>query len=1289
MAENFDLFVFEHCDSMLDILVDPDVTVVAAVGQTVLDYPDPPGGSCDLGILSGELLNGGFSTADVRISMDPDAGVGTTFTLQFTATFEELPADFNGGTLAANHIYFGASDQTGPCAGIFISQIGIAYTGSVHHVANDLVADAPLTVIPGSANLIELDTLLTFRLVVDGPNGVVYLYVTPQADISTNGHRLVAVLPALDATQMGFTPIDQAFISVRGTTLLPSRLGLDEWKMSSALLIPNIPPVASAGTDQAVRICSIAELDGTASFDAEGLALTYQWRLINAPLGSAFLVLGNDGRTLPLLIPTGFTNLFHSNSLGLAHADEELQVGDVLLLDSIAYTIQSIGTDGDGFYVDVGGEILPEPSSGKPFRVLRQYGVSNATEPKPTFLPDVLGFYRFDLVVSDGEFFSQPSVVVVNVVDSPLPRGVVPNTDFIFDYLSDYWSLLEDRAPIGTFWSALAQVTAAELYTLWQHDYSKSLRDIQRTFLRRWLHYDLLLGEPIPELTTLRLLYGGVETALIAGAAGANANGTSFRISSAFHEPHTITVVSANPVVMQTLQREVQNRLLELDDRYVVELQTRRFPSDFYHRLRINAPFPFTITSSTGPVFQNGTNGNPAGTGAVQSARVFRIAGDTGLKGVDAREDDLLILGTEAYRIQQVIRSTPVNSPEASDWELLTKDDLPLGGGTIPFTLSGWVRSELLDFHAGLVSQGDSLHFEIAGGDTTVLAQTTALGVNEGQPSQLGFTITADIGAAAADSGARVGLAKIVRRTYLPIHESVVDVPTLSRLIVVEDDQETLRRNLDFFIEDFRGRHCFRFESGQTGGPDVWEEEDPPDRLWAEFSYLDNNPTIEANFGLLAEVSIDQIAALPGDVDYLSAVRGIWYAYINGPTMFNLRVGAQILLGLPFAEESGVIEEIRTDFSPTQGRILVRDAERTEIVRSYTFPKTLALEVNPDTGEVYAQGDSIRQFAPLVEGVEIVDWVKDPRWFEGLINQGIFNEVEKYHTFLVRVDSVAFGLESLSFVQDFILKIKPTITYPLFLVSQDLGNDTEINVIDELETTVTVELLDTICGALNPFSTSFDDARAGGGGYWNQFDTDSDDGTPPPTFPTEDTVEWAFDRDIVCPLDEVESHATQVFAGTALASTGVNFVPGEDLYNVSRFLESGPFVVANGATGESITLNAGGTIPDAGTIDRVRVLISGGPGADPAGYEVVIAVNGVDEIVQAFTSVARFTDVSFVVSEAVVATNTITARIRHAGGAPRSPAWTHVRVEVYANLGAWAGGDSLDAGNYGFARTLA
>lgn len=1292
MAENFDLFNFEHCDSMLDILADLIISVVDAGGQLVPNYPDPappPETTCDLGVLSGELLNGGFPTADVRISAEPTAGVGVRWTAEWVVTFEELPEDFSN--LVNNHVYFGASDAGGPCAGLFISQIGIAYTGSVHHSAGNLVTDSAVTTIPGSSQYIELGVETVIRIVVDGVEGVVYVFYTPSSVVAVDGHRLIAILPALNAADMGTPPIDQGFVSVRGTTLLPSRIALDAWRMASTLLIPNRPPVADAGADQALRICSIAQLDGSASFDPEGEVLSFDWRLINAPLGSAFLVAGNDGRTFPLGPPTGFTDKFHSASLGVAHAAEPLVAGDVLLLDSVVYDIVSTGSDINGFFVLVSEETIPEPQTGRPYRVLRQYGISGPATPKPTFLPDVLGFYRFDLTVNDGDLDSQTAVVVVNVVDSPLPRGLVHNADFLFNYLSDYWSLLEDRGPIATFWGALVQVTSAELYTLWQHDYSKSLRDIQRTFLRRWLHYDLLLAEPLPELTTLRLLYGGVRTNQVSVSAGANANGTVFRIASAFHSTTTITIASTNPVFPATLATELRNRLAELDSRYTVDLVTERQGGGFFQWLRINAPFPFTISNSTGPVFLNGTNGAPTGTGMPQSSRVLRVSGP-GLDGVDVQEDDLLILGAEAYRVQHVIRFDPVNVGEVSDRDIVLKDDIPLDG-PVNWTLSGYVRSELLDFYNGLLSLGDAVFFEVVAlqsGDETILAETTALGVAAGQESQLGFVITAEIGAAVADPGRfAVRLAKTLRRTYLPIDESVVDVPTLSATIIIENDEETLRRNLDFFIEDYRGWHCFRFESGQLGGPSVWEDGNPPDRLWAEYTYLDNSPTIEANFGLLAEVSIDQIRALPGDVDYLSAVRGIWYAYINGPTLFNLRVGSQILLGLPFAEERGVIEEIRTDFSPTSGRILIRDSERAEIVRSYTFPRTLDLEVNPSTGEAYAVGDSVRQFAPLVQGVEIVDWVKDPRWFEGLINQDIFYEVEKFHTFLVRVDSAVFGVESLSFVQNFILKIKPTITYPLFIVTQDLGNDTEVSITDELEITATVELLDTLCGALSPFSTSFDDARAGGGGYWNQFDTDSNGATPPPTFPTSDTVEWAFDRYVFCPEDQVESHTTQIFSGSALASTGVNFVPADDLYNVSRFMEAGPFTVANGATGEAITAEVGDTIPDAGTIDRVRVLISDGPGADPVGYEVVVAINGVDTIIEAFTSVARFTDVSFVASEAVVATDVITARIRHAGGSPRSPDWTHVRIEVYTNLGAWAGGDTLDPGNYGFNRTLA
>jgi hypothetical protein len=1298
MADDFDLFCFEHCDSMLDILGDGQVSTTDAGGQLVPDYPDPPATSCDLGVLSGEAGNGSFPDDTAVVSIEPEDGVPNQFTTEWIVTFESLPENF--ADLDGHHVYFGTSDASGPCVGLFFSEIGIAYTGSVHVNAGTLVVDSPddPTVIPGSADRIELDTPTLIRLAVDGDAGVAYLYVTTVAQAELTGQTLVAVFPCAYFGQMGFPPIDQSLVTVKGTEDQPSRVAFDKWCLASAVLVPNLPPIASAGTDQAVRLCSIIQLDGTASFDPEGAPLSYSWRLIGSPPSSAFTVVGDDGITYPLVSPTGFTDLFHSDSLGDAHAVDPLQAGDVLVVAGVVYDVVATGSDGNGFYVQVEDEIIPDAFSSVSFRVFRMRGLSVSTpaDPaQPTFLPDVLGFYRFELVVSDGLLDSQPSVVVVNVVDSPLPRGIIPDAKFVFDYLSDYWNLLEDREPVATLWSGMMQVTASELYTLWQHDYGKSLRDIQRTFVRRWLHYDLLLAEPLPELTTIKAVTGGVRTNRF-DSNGASLNGNSFTLTSPEHDETTITIAAADPVTPEVLAAEVQNRLLELDARYTTALVTRKGSLSNTAALRINAPFAFTISDVTGSVFVAGSNGTLTGTGTAIASRTYQIQND-GLNGVELDAGDFIVIDDEVFRIQQVLRiGIPEDVGDYTDQNIIVTRDLPLG--TTSWSLPSQVTSELLDFYAGLVTDHDRVYFDVSAEDEPLEAMV--LGASEEDSSRLGFGLTPELLSAIADSESSVRLARVLRARYAPIHADVVDIPTLVELIEIRDDEATLRRNLDFFIEDFRGQHCLRFayrpytetaigeELIIEEAFDPWELAAPPPRLWAEYTYFDNRSTIEDNFGLLAGVSVDQVESLPGNIDYLSAVRGLWYAYVNGPTLHNLRVGAQILLGLPFAEEAGTIEEIRTDFSPSTGRILIRDGERNEIVRSYTFPRTLALETNPATGALYAEGDTVQQFAPLVKGVEVVDYVSDPTWFQGLVQQGLFYEVEKFFKFLVRVDAAAFGLESMGFVSDFMLKIKPTYTYPLFLVSQTV-EDTEISITDELDVTAQLVLLDVLCD-LSPFSTSLDDARAGGGGYWNQLDTDSNDATPLPTFDTSDTVEWALDRYVFCPIDFVTSGAAQLFAGpgSVAASNGLNFVDGEDLYDLARFRESGPFSITNGATGESITAEAGATVPLDGTIDYLRILIAGGPGDDPTGYELVVAVDGVDEIVQAFTATALLTQGVFSASEAVTAGQAISVRIRHASGVARTPDWTHVRVEVGVNLGPWTDSDMLPVGNYWFTREL-
>ena len=107
--------------------------------------------------------------------------------------------------------------------------------------------------------------------------------------------------PSSRPTAAATPPTDSSLISVRGTAAIPASALCDSWCIGSSLIIPNLAPVANAGFDQAVRTCSIIQLDGSQSFDPEGVPVLYYWRLIDAPLGSEPSAELSDGVTYPLL----------------------------------------------------------------------------------------------------------------------------------------------------------------------------------------------------------------------------------------------------------------------------------------------------------------------------------------------------------------------------------------------------------------------------------------------------------------------------------------------------------------------------------------------------------------------------------------------------------------------------------------------------------------------------------------------------------------------------------------------------------------------------------------------------------------------------------------------------------------------------------------------------------------------------------------------------------------------------------------------------------------------------
>lgn len=1275
----FDVYCLGPCGPISAILTHPEVTTIG----------DPTQFPVDMTVLDQDLASGGaFLTSDAAFFINK--AVPEDFTLEFTAQWGHLPPDFTD--LSNKHSFFGASSSGAGCVGLFFSQVGIAYTGSVHFDGSDnLVLDTAVQDLPNSQTLVSENEYWTVRIAMSFSTRVVYIYVTKTSELLTIGHQLRYIMPAIPSATAAVVPPNETVVSVRGTVSAPTFVGLDSLCLGTGLIIPNIIPLADGGLDQAIRTCSILQLDGTKSIDPQGGNLIYKWRLLEAPPGSQYIYDEADGLTVPGSPPTGFTDRLYSASLETLNGISAIPTGSVIVLQGQPYNILTTGTDISGFFVRVDGFVLPDNlSSPTAFKYVLQNGLNTASSPKPTFYPDVPGIFKFDLAVFNGALFSAPAVVVVNVTESVVARGVTPDVTFLWNYLTDFWRLVEDKDRIEVFWQGLAQVAAAELLNLWQIDYSKSLRDVQRTFQRRWLHYDMLMQEDpnLVELSTVRAVFGGLGSSSIPTAGISGVHGTHLDLQfTTMSDPVIITFQPADPVTAAQLQTIIQATVAQLDPRVAVQVLEARDGTSA--TLRIDAPFAITVLpSSTATFFTSGASTQvPNGTaGMAIGVNTYRV--ERSLLALDIQENDFLCVDGVAYRIARI-------ADDPSDPLLFQRltllDTLPIPAGAV-WSIAGTVHSLDLNFWDGLVEQDDEVTFEIIRLSDQGMGETTVrvLGASAALPSSLPID-TAVLGVFLAQPAFySVFLKNVLRRKYIPCDPLVVDVPLLQENIVSKDDTQVLRRNVDYFFDTFRGQNCIRFVTPVPqagGGADVWQGESPPDRMWAETTYLDNRPRIEGNFGIPAAFTLDDLSQLPNNVDYLSAVRGLWYAYFNGPTVFNLRAGVQILLGLPFAEEAGTIVEIRNDFSTTTGRILVQDLADTTTIRSYSFPALLPIETNPATGKPYVVGDTAKQFAPLVGGVEVLDYVKNPKWFAGYLEQGSFFEVEKFFKFLVRVDSAAFNLQSLLFVKSFILRIKPTYTYPLFVVLVTIGN-TEVTATTLLQKHGTLHLNAGVCyqglsfGQTLGVSTMFDQPRPGGGGWRSQFDHNANPATPP-TYPTPNApIAWGYDRMYLCPEDAIMGTICTTYLAPTMPMFDSIFQFDEDVYTSEEGMFADGLVEDVPASLPGLPVGGIHTVAVNATLNRIGLFIQASDVGNPNTYHLVIQKNGTDAVTVAFTLTAAGYQLDQAISLPVIIGDSLTCFIRSTvAGVSIEVLWTGVLVTVGQAV-AWAFDTLLPAGTY-------
>ena len=1248
----FDVFCVGSCGPLTVLDTYTEVEEFYTIGQIVSTAP----AGDDLRFTSGGPVSD--TTAWLRI----EKSAPQSWTLEYSVRFDALPDNFYN--LAESHAYIGLCATTAASAGIFFSKQGLLYTGSViHALSGELSPNQPTQFLPGSIGDVVEGDYYVVRIAMDGDGATTYIYITPVSELPVTGHQLRYVMPAVLPDSAVDTPVAGVVLSVKGTATGPVTMDMNSICLGQGLLIPNLPPIADAGNDFSAMRCSIVRLNGELSRDPEEAAVAYSWRLVDAPEASREAVVCDDGVTT---IPTPYTNKLYSVQLANANALDPIVAGDVVRIGGLAYDVATTGTDGGGFFVTVTDFTIPSPQSNADFKVLRQRGLQGADTVRPTFYMDVTGAYRFALRVFDGQLFSPDVDVVVNSLDSEVARGVVPDVSFLWGHIGSFWELVEGKEPIEVLWSSVAHIAASELLSLWQHDSAKGIQGISRLFLRRWLHYDMFVEEPLPHLTEVGAVSAGLISNLVP-AAGVAAAGYAV-VLQVGDRSYTVYLTGSGLITAAQMADQIQ--------RGVGSAATvTTFTEGSGYRVRVQAQAPVEALSGTMALFNVGSKSSALeGSGGVPvGLSGYRLGASLAGTGVTA--GDYLILGKNAHRIVSVT-SDPADSSPGQRVILHTPPEL---WAPSEWRVSRPVKSKYLDFYSMLAS----------GGDIAVFDASDALGdVYEVRATVWGATPDGELLVNGLDLLPHQGLKfrAIHRRTYVRVDPLVQEIPHLQAHIASDDDTEVLRQNIDFFIDDFRGQHCIRFVTGSDPGLDVWEYDDPPRMLWAESTYLDNRPTIEAQYGRPMEFSLDDLASLPSDTDYLSVVRGLWFSSLNGPAMHNLRVGAQILLGLPFAEEAGTIEEVDTEFSVNQGRVLVKDASAPNLVRAYTYPKKLKVRTNPTTGKVYAVGDYVEQFAPLVDGVEVEDYVSKPNWWLPYQQQGVLFEVEKFFRFLVRVDSEAFNLATLLFVKTFINRVKPSYTFPLFVVRRSLA-DATFDITDSTAMNVTVRLYDGLCNSRG-LGYMIDDPNPAGGGLMASVDSGSPI-QPAPAYPVHGATYWGVDQEVICPQDYVVGRYTFVLAAPALPTLDSIYLMDSPLFTAVLFDQGVPRLIE--FRPEGVQLGADLTAAGNFTLTDMQVRYEASYSQPTSmSLQFVVRVNNVDAAVVPVVLPSANSWNGFLALPApvnVAPGDLVQVFVRTAGPSPILVEW----VTVSAALGVtyyWAFDTITPAGTYYVTRTM-
>jgi hypothetical protein len=726
-----------------------------------------------------------------------------------------------------------------------------------------------------------------------------------------------------------------------------------------------------------------------------------------------------------------------------------------------------------------------------------------------SFSPDLVGEYVIGLTVSNGVYESALSqaATTVRAMLVPHAQGLVPDGKFIWSYIRDVWSEIENREVFETLWSALVQIVGADLLKLYQVDFNKSIRDVQDTFQRRWLSYEPKLslsqddlhfylgyhvagsdaftvegdGSVLTDTVSIPASHGVSQSVLAPGRVIV-VGGQTFRVVRSVIDNST-----GDPMTRITLDGTIAAGSTALNWRipHTLVSSTQDFDAsgvapgdvllvDVVHEASQSAvEIPVQVIgvsgSSLGFVLTDGDT-SPGLVPALPSKFLSKLADGFGLtQVVDGVNGDIFLSGlakrmfdeAASIKFQRTywnIDLTTSSSISVGDLSFFLKPKTILRNSKIPVDetlksvplLQEYVAQPTVSEANGKLTIVSKDGFEKEVPRRPVVLTENIDYIIDGDFAIDGMlTFTSGSNIVESDQG------DFLDRGVRPGDSFTIDDPItlVGEYFITSVDSArriTLNRPVPLYVlgELVTAKVRLKRKKGGTFlrfTPGTFKASLPaPARLWSEVSFFDNGENIENNFGVLVGLKREDLHAVTTNINYRQAVAGMMFAFTKGSAIEKVRLGAQILLGLPFAEHRGVIRSIENDYrldaagKPSLGRLLIEDVDRDGapegVLRVYTFPideaSSLAgVETNPATGVAYRVGDTVELFSALAKGVEISDYKNTP--FDS--STSIEKILQRYHSIQLVANDSIFSVDEIGLVSSFLRKITPS--YIAFYIS--------------------------------------------------------------------------------------------------------------------------------------------------------------------------------------------------------------------------------------------------------------